>query len=798
MKALKSRILHAASFVVIGLLVGLGHSTAAMAAPADAVTPSVTSAAVATTQGAAVAGLPTPGEFKAQEIVVIRTSGSVERQSAGSSQWTAVANGDKLSPHDRIRTGVDGRARIEFDGKIRILILADSELTVEEAKHRDQVRHTLLNLESGKLRAQADHLDAESTFKVRTPTSVSAVRGTTFYLSVVRFAQGASGILTNLYVDEGNVDFSALEDALNHLSLLASNSASIGGDGSVTTPRQLTPEEREALIQEFEKALGELGGNPQTGIEFGALPGLPGGGILPDDGARRDAIELLIDSLIKLREEDPDQGTDDLTLEVEDPSLLEELKEIARLLSEGVDDSGSFEYDNISPESGFGLGIVSDARTEPLDEALASESSSEVLAKISELQAIRNAEKDQLRDDLVGILGDQIVRQTDAEMEQQFDAQTGKVFTDVHGNRVRTDQYIYHEPDSDTVDMVSLTLRTGEYQNGITSFRFVTQFNQSLPEGTVLRDLPWNDYLNVVTYADFAAHAGQEGSFQEQENGGWFGTPLFDQYVVHDSLGETEDAPWLYPVQFRAEFENPATDRVTLSENYTHPYEANFLDSEGARVGRWVQGMSWNRVTIHQAGGVSIDEIHSKWLIMPLLGITTITSINGQVTMGGDPDIAIGSQTSEVQTEGLMEPGAVAGAIDGWSPPAWAMHRFTDFSPELNAAYQEFPQTVYELNGIFLPIDNAGQLIYAPGFQIRGIRDFVQPNQLVNGGKYNLEAILSFGRREYNYETGSTFVEDFRIDALITPEIFAHYGSAGMSSLFPDRLDEQDEEYWYE
>ncbi|MBP9733908.1 MAG: FecR domain-containing protein [Candidatus Omnitrophica bacterium] len=725
-----------------------------------------------------------PHDSQVQLVQVIETAGTVEVRGASSDAWRSLKSGDILKPADMIRTGENSSAHIEFDGKIRMQILENSELTIEEAQRKDEkTRQTLLRLDIGKLRADVDKLEADSSFKIKTPTAVSAVRGTVLYLDVVRFAQGLAGIITSLYVDHGKVDFSSIEDEVNALFVEALHTSSIDGDGENSGSRELTEEERESLIQSFENAILKSGGNPQFGIENAPLPGgTPPGGVSGPNPGLSDAIRNLINGLINSRNEGAGIGGtpagDDNT------TLLGALKLTAFLLSEGVPDSGNFEYDLIGPEGGKDLGIVTDKRGNTKDgetilgSALAATTVAEVVQRIADLQAIRDAEKNELRNSLNSILDNQEFLKKDAEQERAFDAQTGKVFTDVHGNRVRTDQYIYHEAGSDTVSFLSLTLRTGEYQNGVTSFRFNTVFNQALPENTVLRDLPWNDYLNVVTSDDFSGRELEENTGSQLD---WlYGSPRYDQYIVHS----TADAPGLYPQSFLAEFKNPTLDSVTFTEDYTSPYSATFLNDHDSSVTRWVQGMERSGLAIREAGGVSIDRSSAR----TVLGLTlNTTTINGRST------VSLGDLREEgSQSEGLVDLGdltalgAVENILNSADHPAYLSEGFRDQYLAIVKRRLKLVRTDYELNGVFLPIDNEGQLLDAPGFGIRGIRDLVRPNLSVNGGNYNLETILTFGRRE-----GNEFVEDFRIDAIITPEIFGHYGIGGTRGLFFE--DDEDE-----
>lgn len=714
-----------------------------------------------------------------QAIVLTGVSGRVERWDAVSSAWKELTSADTLRSSDRLRTGPDGTARIEFDGKIRIQVLPDSELTIEEARRDlDERRQTLLKLDIGNLKADVDKLASGSSFKVKTPTAVSTVRGTTFYLNVVRFAQGVKGILTNLYVDKGRVDFAAVENELNALLVEAFHASSISGDGEKTPPKELTPEEREAFIRSFEEA-AKNAGNPQLGVETGPLPGAPpvpgGTGAGPGDGAFRDAIERLIDELVGTRNENA--GIED-EKPFGDITLLGALRLTALLLSEGLPLSGNFDFDNVSGDGGFDLGIVSDDRGEALDRAFAANTAQEALAAIGDLQDIRDREKNELRQTLASILDNQDLLNEDAEQERRFDAQTGKVFTDVHGNRVRTDQYIYHEPGTDLVRLVSMTLRTGEYQTGVTSFEFGAQFNADIPEGTLLRELPWNDYLNVVTDEEFEA-AYLYGS-----------APVYSsQYIVHETAGE--EGPSLYPTAFYAEFKNPAGDRVRFSEDYSGPFHGEFSFDDGeTETGLWFQSRIGELTEIVRAGGFETLEEAS---------VSYGSAWNGNYQSSvGNADL-IGSNEGS-QTEGWSEAGELIGQLDtGAAVDAIGGLPQNDdgiVDNDLHPAYFQDRLDVngqdgLTLNAFFLPIDNLGRVLDAPGFRLEGLRDLVNPNTRVVGGQYNLEVILSFGQTypaDGEEFLSDHFVEDFRIDAIITPEIFQPYGIDRDSDFFKDRL----------
>ncbi len=763
------------------MLVGLSNAAApAWAAPAGTAQTAATGAGTSAASPNLSALPSSRPAANLQSVTAVEVSGLVERRVTDSDVWTAVQKGDRFNALDVIRTGPDGSARIEFDGKIRIQILPDSELTIEEAQRDgDRTRQTLLKLNIGKLKADVDKLGPGSSFKVKTPTAVSAVRGTTFYLSVVRFAQGLQGIMTNLYVDKGKVDFASIENEINSLLVEAFHTSSAAGDGTTTESKELTPEEREALIAEFEKIFAN-GGNPQGGIETGALPpGFLSTFFQTLGEGDEDAVNRLIDALLDTFGEDLDVRDD----EDGDGDSLDDLElaliqSQADLLSNGLDYSGGFDFEQVSVRSGYDNGIVSGDRTEILGRI---ETATDVAAARSDLQQLRDlrsAERDQLRQSLASILDNQDFLSEIAAEDKRVDAQTGKVFVDVHGNRVRTDQYVYHEAGSDLVRVLSLTLRAGgegSYQNGITSVEFGVRFSENLDGETVLRNLPWNDYLNVVTKEEFDDRSRYRLS-----------DLYLDQYIVHESSGGS--MPSVHPVNFYAEFKNPAGDRIRFSENYSTLQQRSFYtdNSHEETTDLWYQGRIQELTEIQGAGWGGEIISYGKQVVSG--GNYSYIQNIGMANVSTGVDDMPQSADFAGDTEGISDLDEWFGAdhflnhplnTDGNSNndvhPAFFEDRFTNGS---------------RLIGMFIPIDNLGRVIDAPGFSVAGLRDLMNPNSEVVGGQYNLEAIFSYHQSEPVDESGST--EVFRIDAIITPEIFTPYGINASSSIFPDRLIDDD------
>lgn len=114
-----------------------------------------------------------------QACEVVAVSGEAQRVDG-----KALAVGDRLDVGTALRTGAAGRVRLKFtDGSV--LVLADkSQLRIEAfSAGAAKPREATLLLELG-LIGQRVNPSAGGSWKVRTPTAVTAVRGTEFSVEV--------------------------------------------------------------------------------------------------------------------------------------------------------------------------------------------------------------------------------------------------------------------------------------------------------------------------------------------------------------------------------------------------------------------------------------------------------------------------------------------------------------------------------------------------------------------------------------------------------------------------------------
>lgn len=115
--------------------------------------------------------------------------GDVWFRKSGTTEWKGAEKGMLLLENDEIKTGENAKAEILLDagGETGKLDLASNSQMRFEAMGQDpmtQDKTTLLDLAVGKVLVKAEKLRGNSTFQVKTPTSICGVRGTLFEVSV--------------------------------------------------------------------------------------------------------------------------------------------------------------------------------------------------------------------------------------------------------------------------------------------------------------------------------------------------------------------------------------------------------------------------------------------------------------------------------------------------------------------------------------------------------------------------------------------------------------------------------------
>ncbi len=127
-------------------------------------------------------------------------------------------------------------------------------------------------------------------------------------------------------------------------------------------------------------------------------------------------------------------------------------------------------------------------------------------------------EEGDIRNDIAQHRKDIYWRDMDARVTQLSDAQMHKVMKDMHGNRVRVEQYIMRPADNQ-VQILDINLRTADAseqggRHGLSTLSFTTTFNRDI-EGDELNELPWQDYLNVFEDDDIYIITSDNGTYYQ-------------------------------------------------------------------------------------------------------------------------------------------------------------------------------------------------------------------------------------------------------------------------------------------
>jgi hypothetical protein len=193
----------------------------------------------------------------AQTASVLRLSGKVEVLDPGGA-WIPATVGQQIALGMTISTGFRSQAVLAV-GSSQLSVLALTRLTIEELLQTQTGETTTLNLETGKVRAQVRSAAGQTAdFKLRSPVSTAAVRGTDFYFDGFR-----------LDVIEGVVEFF---NRVGQSQTVAAGNATqtSGGDDAPTYPED---DRSQTAIVSTDTSDTAGGGGERTG--GGGAGGLP-------------------------------------------------------------------------------------------------------------------------------------------------------------------------------------------------------------------------------------------------------------------------------------------------------------------------------------------------------------------------------------------------------------------------------------------------------------------------------------------------------------------------------------------
>jgi hypothetical protein len=115
-----------------------------------------------------------------EKATVTFIQGQVEVRLAGRTDWRAAEIGMSLTQEDIIRTLDNSRVDVSFGTKGGIRLEPNSQLSLAGYTKNS----TLLDLAVGKVLVTSEKLAKNSSFEVKTPTTVASITGTQFLVEV--------------------------------------------------------------------------------------------------------------------------------------------------------------------------------------------------------------------------------------------------------------------------------------------------------------------------------------------------------------------------------------------------------------------------------------------------------------------------------------------------------------------------------------------------------------------------------------------------------------------------------------
>ncbi len=241
----------------------------------------------------------------AQGLVVEKPKGEVQVLKKGTSDWVQAQQGMPLESGDKVKTGEKSSVSIQWEkGTLELAEKTDFSVTEHAAKD-DQIK-TSLELTLGKLKAKVDKLNQGSEFKITTPTSVAAVRGTFFGLWVYEYL---GDFFSRLDVWDGIVNFGDKDSDENFD--VDSGKYATGGEEGITKPKD---EEGEGTPEEGDNPLDDkssTGTDPfdaQDGFQQDSFGSQDNNGNFPDEQPEEPE-----------KEKSPNDGKDDTPRDVIPP-----------------------------------------------------------------------------------------------------------------------------------------------------------------------------------------------------------------------------------------------------------------------------------------------------------------------------------------------------------------------------------------------------------------------------------------------------------------------------------------------
>ena len=149
-----------------------------MLVAAGALAQEVTSADAVTAVAAPADAAPSPTATQLQARI-IDVSGKARWRSSPDGEWKDAAVNDDLSPGAEVRTGMRSRVTLRFRNAT-VLVDSSTNFSIPTIEQEGDVLRTIAAVRSGRADFKVDKVGLQNDFKVVTPSTTLAVRGTSF------------------------------------------------------------------------------------------------------------------------------------------------------------------------------------------------------------------------------------------------------------------------------------------------------------------------------------------------------------------------------------------------------------------------------------------------------------------------------------------------------------------------------------------------------------------------------------------------------------------------------------------
>lgn len=191
--------------------------------------------------------------------------------------------------------------------------------------------------------------------------------------------------------------------------------------------------------------------------------------------------------------------------------------------------------------------------------------------------------------------------QQEAQITKQYDAQLEKVLTDIHGNRVRVEEYVLR-PQADQVKFLSLSHREGS----LNSLWFLQDFNKDLPEDITQIAFRWDWPKYPEWYAEKQTiHLSNTIDSVEFE---WTGEKPTTMDLFNEQAEKTGEWWVTMPEKVTWRVNNKDKLKVDFDTFSFSPNKPNGSNGKYPNGGKWSRNDFWWDNTFLKREGYIIDD----------------------------------------------------------------------------------------------------------------------------------------------------------------------------------------------